>query len=652
MSSPITPEGVIYELTGVSSPALSSDGNLIAFISSRVEKASNQVFSQLMLARFPEGRPFPFTHGGKDSAPSFSPDGRMLAFLRPDGKERRQIWLISVNGGEARALTSAHSSIGEFAWSPDSRFLAFVADVDPDVLPEDHDLKKNPRVRVVRRIRYRHDVMGWRGDAHRHIFVVDVCGGEPKQVTEGEGDDSAIAWSPDGVWIAFVSDRIKDRDTSSHNELYVVPSAGGEPIVRSQGLFSINGLAWGPDSESLAVIGSDNPDLEASSQGTLFLLRQGMPPRRLTKDSIALIPAVHWIGEERLLFVANSKGESYLYELVLVTGRLEMLAGGAAQIGAMSADGLGDKVAIVASTPGSPGDLYLVDVLTRNQHQLTEYNKEYLDEHPPALLEKHILSRSGMEIESRLWFPHDFDTVKRYPLVVEVHGGPHGAFYDAFNPVHQVLASAGYLVLCVNPRGSSTYGSEFVEAVQCDWGGEDYLDIMGVVDEMCERPYVDSSRLGIHGYSYGGFMTSWAIGHTTRFGAAVIGAPVTDLCSMSGTSDIGISFGERQWGGKRHENIETYLEHSALTYAPEVQTPVLLLHGESDVRCPIEQSEQYFVALKRLGKEVEFVRFPGCSHGFTRDGHPVLRLEYLNRVLAWFRKHLQVKIGVSGGDHI
>ena len=233
---------------------------------------------------------------------------------------------------------------------------------------------------------------------------------------------------------------------------------------------------------------------------------------------------------------------------------------------------------------------------------------------------------------------------------MDIHGGPHGAFYDAFNPVQQVLATAGYLVLAVNPRGSSTYGVDFVKAVLRDWGGEDYLDIMRAVDEACARPYVDADRLGVTGYSYGGYMAAWIIGHDSRFGAAVVGAPCTDLASMYGTSDIGVRFGEPQWGGRRGEALSAYLERSPLTYADGVETPALLLHGEDDARCPIEQSEQYFVALKRLRKEVELVRFPGCSHLFLRMGHPRMREEYLARALAWFDHHLSTHTR-SGARH-
>ena len=192
-----------------------------------------------------------------------------------------------------------------------------------------------------------------------------------------------------------------------------------------------------------------------------------------------------------------------------------------------------------------------MDLASGQSKTLTNDNVAYFNDHPIATLRKSSLTRVGMEIESRLLLPPGFDESKRYPMVVNIHGGPHGSFYDAFNPVEQVLATAGYLVLSVNPRGSSTYGPDFLKAVLRDWGGEDYRDIMASVEEVCAQPYVDTDRLGVYGYSYGGFMSSWAIGHDTRFGAAVVGAPCIDLLGMYGTSDIGVSFGERQWGGLR-----------------------------------------------------------------------------------------------------
>ncbi len=226
-------------------------------------------------------------------------------------------------------------------------------------------------------------------------------------------------------------------------------------------------------------------------------------------------------------------------------------------------------------------------------------------------------------------------------MVLDVHGGPNSAFLDAFTAHQQVLATAGYVVLAVNPRGSSTYGADFMMSVLGDWGGEDFLDLMAAVDEVAMRPYVDRASLGIHGSSYGGYMTTWAIGHTDRFRAAVAGAPCTNLSSMYGTSDIGVSFGERHWGGTRMEALERFLERSPISYVENVQTPLLLMHGEADVRVPMEQSEQYYVSLKRLGKTAEFVRFPDFSHLSKRSGHPVLRQEYGDRMLAWFDGYLK-----------
>ncbi|MBT6144868.1 MAG: S9 family peptidase, partial [Gemmatimonadetes bacterium] len=242
--------------------------------------------------------------------------------------------------------------------------------------------------------------------------------------------------------------------------------------------------------------------------------------------------------------------------------------------------------------------------------------------------------------QARLLFPEDFDAARQYPLVLEIHGGPNGRFSDSYDVAQQILRGQGYLVLAVNPRGSSSYGPAFLKAVLRDWGGEDFLDLMAAVDLVSERPYVDTNRLGVHGYSYGGYMSSWIIGHDHRFKAAVIGAPCINLHSMYGTSDIGVSFGENQWGGSSIKDVQALLERSPLTFAPAVQTPALLLHGEQDYRCPIEQSEQFFVALKRQSKDVELVRFPDSAHGFPQAAHPRLREQYYQRMVDWFARYL------------
>lgn len=327
------------------------------------------------------------------------------------------------------------------------------------------------------------------------------------------------------------------------------------------------------------------------------------------------------------------------------------VVGGGFAAAALSLDREAKTAVIAATPPDSPSELYLVDMATGAAKRLTDDNASYFAQHPPARLEKFTFQRNGLEIECRLSLPPDFDPARRYPLILDIHGGPNGAFYDAFNLMQQIWTTAGYAVLAVNPRGSATYGKAFTMAVLGDWGGEDYQELMAAVDLVAARPYIDAARMGVHGYSYGGFMTSWIVGHTDRFKAAVVGAPCIDLPSMYGTSDIGVSFGEPQWGGTRQQAFAAQVERSPLTYAANVKTPVLLLHGEADLRCPIEQGEQFFVALKRLGKEVEFVRFPDCSHLFLRVGHPKLREEYLRRTLEWFDRHLKGQVPLPPRGH-
>jgi dipeptidyl aminopeptidase/acylaminoacyl peptidase len=650
MPRPIGPDA-IYHLVSVSDPHLAPDGQRLAFVRSWIDREAMEGRSHIMLMTLGDGQTEIFTQGLHDAQPRFAPDGRRLAFLRRDDKPQRQLWLIPVHGGEARQLTRVPGGVSEFAWSPDGQRLVCVADVDPDHLPEGHDPTKDPRVKVVRRLRHRYDTLGWRGDAHRHLFLIDVAGGEARQLTDGDWDDLSPVWSPDGQQIAFVSGRRPERDIRAYTEAYVVSVNGGEPMCWSGELYSIGALAWSPASSHLVAVASDDPKGSAGYQGWLFVLESGHTPRRITDDSfrpatgfypIMSAPELRWTVDGRILLIGDLRGESYLYELPAAGGTARPVVGGGFQATALSLDREAQRAVLAATPSDSPGTLYLVETSSGSLKPLTDDNRDYFSEHPPARLEKFTFQRQGVAIECRLWLPPAFNPSQRYPLVLDIHGGPNSAFYDAFNLMQQVVTTAGFAVLAVNPRGSTTYGNAFTMAVLGDWGGEDYQDLMAAVDLVASRPYIDATQLGVHGYSYGGFMTSWIVGHTPRFKAAVVGAPCIDLPSMYGTSDIGVSFGELQWNGTRWEAMALAVERSPLTYAPAVETPVLLLHGEADLRCPIEQGEQYFVALKRHGKAVEFVRFPDCSHLFLRVGHPQMREEYLRRTLEWFSRHLQL----------
>ena len=649
MSNPISPD-IVYKLRSVGDPALSPDGTRLAYTQSWIDQSDGiESRSRIMMLDMPGGEGREFTQGNKDSLPKFSPDGRLLAFLRPDDSGKKQVWRMESDGGEARTLTNSPGGITEFSWSPDGQRLVFRADVEPEESVTDEKDDSIPRTRVVSRIRYRYDTLGWRGDAHHHLFVVDADGENSRQITDGDWDDQSAEWSPDGESIAFLSGRRDDRDLFSLTELYVVSAGGGEAEMRSQGLSGVGALTWSPDGKRMAVLATEDPDGLVAWQAWLYVVEPGKTSQRLTDDSLKPYlgfpsinqpPEMSWTGDGRILFLADAQGESFLYEVPADGGEVRTVMGGSCQTTALALDRTSNQAVLLSATAGSPGDLFQINIASGADGKLTDVNREYLDEHPPASMEKFSFERAGFGIECRLWFPPDFQATWKYPLLLDVHGGPNGAFYDSFNSIQQVLATAGYLVLAVNPRGSSTYGDDFMKAVLRDWGGEDYLDLMAAVDLVRDRPYVDGDRLGIHGYSYGGFMTSWTVGHDDRFRAAVVGAPCTDLYSMYGTSDIGISFGEVQWGGSLSDAADELIKHSPITYARDVSTPVLLLHGEADNRCPISQSEEYFTVLKRLGKEVEFVRFPDCSHLFLRVGHPKMREEYLARTLGWFDKWL------------
>ena len=700
MTQPIGADLFRY-LQSAGDPSMLPDGSRCAYVLSWIDAATSESRSRIYqidtTAPGAAGvaKPQPFTRGDADTHPRYSPDGNTLAFLRPgsDGPDSpRQVWTMSAHGGEASRLTNMATSVREFAWSPDSSRLVVVADRCPDDgAPSDATRPDEPKVREVHRIRYRHDAIGWRGDCHFHLFTADASTGATTQLTNGDWDDMAPAWSPDGNRIAFISGRSDARDVTATNEVYVIdvpadPAGDAEmpaPVSWSQGLTDAAAVIWSPDGQKLAAAGATGDGLTVLWQAYLYVLQPGEMPRRITDDRIrpclgypGIYPPLElrWVADDsnggnqgRILFLADAAGETRLYSLAVASTGSDAepvaLTEGGELVSGIAMDATVSQVALASSAPELPPEMHLLtlnghDGLHRTRRRITDHNDGWLSEHPPASMEKFAINRGRWGIECRLYHPPGFDPAQSYPMLLEIHGGPNGAFYDSFVPWHQVPATAGYLVLAVNPRGSSTYGEEFVDAVLGDWGGEDYQDLMSAVDAVCERPYVDRNRLLIHGYSYGGFMTTWTIGHDQRFRAAVAGAPCIDLWSMYGTSDIAASFGETQWSARPSggapatvpmvtelaEGVDSLayrlLQRSPITFAPQVNTPVLLLHGEADARCPIGQSEQYFQMLKRLDKKVEMVRFPGCGHGFLRTGHVALRQAYLQRMMDWFERWL------------
>ena len=639
MSLLITPDH-IFDIPSVSQPHLSADGSKLAFVKTTINRSSMERKSHIVVSRQPFDELSAFTEGPSDTAPVID-RGRVL-FLRPDDRGNKQVWTMPLAGGEPRHVTDLSGGVEEFALSPNGVRIAAVSSVDPDT--SDDESSDLPRVRVVRRVRYRHDFHGFTGDTFRQMFVVDVESGSARQVTDGEGDNWSPVWSPDGGSLAFISDDIEGRDFTTNTQVKVVSVPDGEPVSWSEALPYVWAVAWSPDGESLAAIGCHDPEMWDPRSAWLYVLDARGNVRRITDGLYTPVPecGLSWTEERGIAFVGAHRGEYFVCVIRPDGSGFKTITSGGMNSESATFDGSATHAVVVAETPRSSAELVQINLATSVTKAITSYAAQYLESHPPALMEKFTIRRGDFEIESRVLLPPDFDESKSYPMVLDIHGGPNGRFSDNFDPVHQILATNGYIVLAVNPRGSSTYSPEFTKSVLGDWGGEDYLDILASVDELAGRPYVDEDRMVVHGFSYGGFMSGWIVGHDHRFKAAIVGAMCANLHSMYGTSDIGTSFGEINWGGPYTDARDKFLRHSPITYAPNVQTPVLLLHGEDDLRCPIEQSEQYFVALKRLGKTVEFVRFPDSTHRFRKMGHPSMIVEYYRLLLNWLERYIGV----------
>ena len=652
------PHDYHYDLKTASNPSISPNDKTVAFTVHQFDRTTHKASTDIFVKSLRNSSALnQITDSGTASKPIWSPDNKQIAYLDEDESGVMQIFTRLQSGGDRKSITAQVADVDAIAWSPDGSKIAFrglvpgtdeqhVIDADPDL----------PKIRTARRIRYQQDGVGWRGDSFYHLYIYNFDTKVAVQITDGEGDDGPPVWSPDGSQIAFISDRTAERDLSSKTELYVCNADGSLLTQRSGDMFMVESIAWSPDADRIAVTGGkDKAEVGGyglTTQSSVYILELGKSPLKLTDDSIrphangtgfpvtAGSPLMSW-SESRagIVFGADSRGQSHVAianpdspsEVRLVTGGWSIL-----ELATSSQAGFS---VVAASSPTLHGELFLINLNSGDVHAVTHLNSRFFDDHDAAGLQKFTIDNGGFEIESRVWFPADFDPAKKYPLLLDVHGGPHSAFYDSFYPIHQIAAGAGYVVVAPNPRGSSSYGLDFATAVHGDWGIGDYQDVIAAMEHVAAREYIDETRVVIHGSSYGGFMSSWAVGHTNRFNAAVIAAPVTNLPSFYGTSDIGVNFSETQLGGERFERIEHYREHSPLTYVRNVATPVLLLHGEEDIRVPIEQSEQYFASLKRHGKEVEFVRFPGTSHGIFRAKHPLIRSEYFRRMLDWFERH-------------
>ena len=646
MIRPLSPETLVYDLKAASEPQVSPDGRRILYALVGANRETKKVGSQLWWCGVDGSDPRQLTWGGERSGGGrWSPDGGQIAFVSDRvGEKRSGLFLLPLDGGEAREVTRHGRAIGDLAWSPDGRTLAYTTVFDPEN-PDETPLPEGaaPRVRVTRRLDYKQDNRGYLNDARPQVWVVDVASGERRMLTREPIDHNGPRWSPDGRAIAV---QVPNRNgMCSQLGLVDVATGATELIGPEQGVVGV--WSWSPTGERLLFGGEP----ERTWQLDWFLLDVASREVSRLTDDLPVLPDAGfptvlppsqpvWLDERRVLFHGLRAGASGLYALDVETGDVEQEHGWEATHTGCSVDAANRYVVQGKSSLSDIGEVSVYDRETGSATVVTALNAAVFGGAPPAAWERFEVRRDRFTTEVLLLKPPDFDPARRYPVILDVHGGPNSYHGHRFIPLQHLLATNGFLVVVPNPRGSGTYGREFTQQVIGDWGGEDYQDLMATVDAVLDRSDVDPDRLGIFGYSYGGYMTAWTIGQTDRFQAAVCGAPVFNLVSFYGTSDIGHAFGRLQWGGSPREVAEWCAARSPSTFAHRARTPTLIVHGEADDRCPIGQGEEMFVALCDAGCEVEFVRYPGGAHPFMSVGPPAHREDLLRRVLAWFTRHL------------
>jgi dipeptidyl aminopeptidase/acylaminoacyl peptidase len=640
----------VWSLNTVSDPSLSPDGTLVAYVVAVPDVESDRPATSIWVASTDEGAmtsPRPFTVGPKDTSPRWSPDGRLLAFVSDRGDEP-QVFVASLEGGEPRAVTWAPSGVASPAWSPDSSRIAYTARSGEWKPPADRSAIEKSAPLVLTDLYNRYDAVGWLDARRSHVWVVDLAQDDAtRQVTDGDWDDSDPAWAPDGSLLAFVSDRSETRFEVPRRDVWVVPAkARRKPRRLTRGLGTAGLPQFSPDGTTIAYVGHEHQAGDSSRNTHLMTVPVdgSTPPVSLSmgldRTVVGTLPVSvrshSWIEDgEAVLFIANDAGAQGIYRSESPDATPTLVVGGERQI--LALDTTGATIAFTSVWPSAPSELSCVDIDGSSPRQVSSANTAIRAEvrFAPLRRVRHVAS-DGATIESFIMYPHGYVKGTPAPTVLEIHGGPHGCHPQAaMMGLYQALAGAGYVVVLPNPRGSHGYGEAFAGQCVGDWGGADFADLMGAVDALVDKGIADPARLYVAGYSYGGFMTTWTVGHTDRFAAACISAPVTNLTSMFGTTDIPF-FNEFEIGGTPWDHPELYAAHSPITYLPRINTPVQLLHWDGDLRCPVGQADEVFQGLKRLGKEVQLVRYPG---GFHVMRTPSQLADFVRRHLDWFAAH-------------